>query len=75
MLRMEKLVLYRQLHRDGRALVRTFLHPNGAAVEIGDLPHQREPQPRAAILPAAGLVYAEEGLENTALILLRDAAA
>ena len=30
----------RQLHRDGRALVRAFLHPNGAAVEVGDLPYQ-----------------------------------
>ena len=64
-----------QLHRDGRALVRAFFHPNGAAVEIGDLPHQRKSQSRAAVLAAAGLVYPEEGLEDTVLILLRDAAA
>ena len=64
-----------QLHRDGRALVRAFFHPNGAAVEIGDLPHQRKPQSRAAVLPAAGLVHAEEWLEDALLILLRDAAA
>ena len=44
-------------------------------MEIGDLPHQRKSQPHAAVLPAAGLVHPEEGLENTALILLRDAAA
>ena len=65
----------RQLDRDGRALVRAFLHPNGAAVESGDLPHQREPQPHTAVFAAAGLVHPEEGLEDTALILLRDAAA
>ena len=46
-------LLHRKLHRDGRALVRAFFHPNGAAVEIGDLPHQRKPQSRAAVLPAA----------------------
>ena len=44
-------------------------------MEIGDLPHQRKPQPRAAVLPAAGLVHAEEWLEDALLILLRDAAA
>ena len=44
-------------------------------MEIGDLPHQREPQPRAAVLPAAGLVHSEKGLEDAPLILLRDAAA
>ena len=44
-------------------------------MEVGDLPHQRKPQPRTAVLAAAGLVHPEEGLENTALILLRDAAA
>ena len=65
----------RQLHRDGRALVRAFLHPNGAAVEIGDLPHQRKSQSRAAVLAAAGFVYPEEGTENAPLIFLRNAAA
>ena len=64
-----------QLHSDGSALVRAFFHPNGAAVEIGDLPHQRKSQSRAAVLSATGLVYPEEGLEDTALIHLRDAAA
>ena len=44
-------------------------------MEIGDLPHQREPQPRAAVLAAAGLVHPEEGLEDALLILLRNAAA
>ena len=44
-------------------------------MEIGDLPHQRKSQSRAAVLAAAGLVYPEEGLEDTALILLRNAAA
>ena len=44
-------------------------------MEIGDLPHQREPQPRAAVLPAAGLVHPEEGLEDAPAVLLRDAAA
>ena len=44
-------------------------------MEFGDLPHQREPQPCATVLAAAGLVHPEEGLEDTALMLLRDAAA
>ena len=44
-------------------------------MEIGDLPHQRKSQSSAAVLAAAGLVYPEEGLEDTALIHLRDAAA
>lgn len=33
-------------------------------MEIGDLPHQRKPQSRAAVLAAAGFVYPEEGMEN-----------
>ena len=44
-------------------------------MELGDLPHQREPQPRAAVFAAAGFVHPEEWLEDTALTLLRDAAA
>ena len=44
-------------------------------MEIGDLPHQRKPQSRAAVLAAAGLVYPEEGMKNAPLILLRNAAA
>ena len=43
-------------------------------MKIGNLPHQRKPQSRAAVLPAAGLVHAEEWLEDALLILLRDAA-
>ena len=66
--------VYRQPHRNGGALLRAFLHPNGAAVEIGDLPHQREPQPRTAVLAAAGLIHPEKGLEDALLILLRNAA-
>ena len=38
--RFTQLLGWSQLHRDGSALLRTFLHPNGAAVEIGDLPYQ-----------------------------------
>ena len=64
----------RQLYRHGRALVRAFLHPNGAAVEIGDLPHQRKSQSRAAVLAAEGLVHAEKGPEDALPKLLRDAA-
>ena len=67
--------LYRQLHRDGSALVRTFLHPNGATVEIGDLPHQRKPQPCAAVLSAAGFIHPEKGMENAALKFRLNAAA
>ena len=67
--------LYRQFYCNDSAIFRAFLHPDRAAVEVGDLPHQRETQPRAALLPAAGLVYAEEGLENASLILPRDAVA
>ena len=44
-------------------------------MEIGDLPYQRETQSRAAVLSATGLIHPKEGLEDTALILLRDAAA
>ena len=44
-------------------------------MEIGDLPHQREPQPRTAVLAAAGLIHTEEGLEDALLILLRNATA
>ena len=44
-------------------------------MEIGDLPHQRKPQSRAAVLAAAGFVYPEEGMKNALLILLRNAAA
>ena len=44
-------------------------------MEIGDLPHQRKSQSRAAVLAAAGFVYPEEGMENAPLILLRNAAA
>ena len=44
-------------------------------MEIGDLPHQREPQPRTAVLAAAGLIHTEKGLEDALLILLRNAAA
>ena len=44
-------------------------------MEIGDLPHQRKPQSRAAVLAAAGLVYPEEGMKNAPLIFLRNAAA
>ena len=38
--RFTQLLGWSQLHRDGRALLRAFLHPNGAAVEVGDLPYQ-----------------------------------
>ena len=44
-------------------------------MEIGDLPHQRKSQSRAAVLAAAGFVYPEEGMENALLVLLRNAAA
>ena len=44
-------------------------------MEIGDLPHQRKSQSRAAVLAAAGFVYPEEGMENAPLIFLRNAAA
>ena len=44
-------------------------------MEVGDLPYQREPQSCATVFPAARLVHPEEGLEDTALIHLRDAAA
>ena len=44
-------------------------------MEIGDLPHQRKPQSRAAVLAAAGLIHPEKGLEDALLILLRNAAA
>ncbi len=30
-------------------------------MEIGDLPYQRKPSPRAAVLAAAGLVYRKKG--------------
>ena len=67
--------LNRQLHQNGGAPVRALRHPDGAAVELGNLPHQREAQPRTAVLPAAGLIHPEEGLEDAALKFLRDAAA
>ena len=44
-------------------------------MEVGDLPYQRETQSRAAVLSATGLIHPEEGLEDTALIHLWDAAA
>ena len=44
-------------------------------MEIGDLPYQRKPQPYAAVLPAAGLIHPEEGLEDAPPILLRNAVA
>ena len=44
-------------------------------MEVGDLPYQRKPQSRATVFPAAGLVHPEEGMKDTALIYLRDAAA
>ena len=44
-------------------------------MEIGDFPHQREPQPRTAVLAAAGLIHTEKGLEDALLILLRNATA
>ena len=44
-------------------------------MEICDLPHQREPQPRTAVLAAAGLIHTEKGLEDALLILLRNATA
>ena len=44
-------------------------------MEIGDLPHQRKSQPHAAVLPAAGLIHPEEGLEDAPLKFLRNAAA
>ena len=68
-------LLRRKLHGDGGSPLTAVLHPDRAAVEAHDLPYQREPQSRAAVLPAAGLVHPEEGLEDALLILLRDAAA
>ena len=65
--------LYRKLHRNGGALGGAALHPNTAAVEIGDLPHQRKPQPHPAVGPTAGLVHPEEGVENTPMKFRRDA--
>lgn len=44
-------------------------------MEVGDLPYQREPQSRTAVLAAAGLIHPEKGLEDALLILLRNAAA
>ena len=43
-------------------------------MEIGDLPHQRKSQSRAAVLAAAGFVYPEKGSEDALPKLLRDAA-
>ena len=44
-------------------------------MEVGDLPYQREPQSRTAVLAAAGLIHPEKGLEDALLILLRNASA
>ena len=42
-------------------------------MQVCDLPYQGKSQPCSAILPAAGLVYPEKGLEDAALKFLRDA--
>ena len=59
-----------ELHAHDGAVLGARLDLHRTAVKCGDFPHERKPQPNAAVFPAAGRIDAEERLEDTLLELL-----
>ena len=60
---------------EGCSLIDFALYNNGALMELGDLPSDRQSETRSCLRAASGFVDFIESFENIRLILFRDSAA
>src|SRR5437773_6510559 len=65
----------RNLETKGAALAGRTLHRDRAAMKLHDMLHDREPEPRSALLARARLVHAVEAFEDPRLVRVRNSVA